>query len=410
MKKIVTAFVLSLFIGSLCAQSFEWKAAIQKPDSSGFHRILLTPEIISKLGIQLHDIRIYDDATNKEVPYVMRTEEPIQSKQLFKEYPIIEKRSEKNKFTYLVLSNEKQTKISNISLVIKNADVLKELTLSGSDNKIDWFVLKDKFTITNINNPTETSEIKILDFPLSNYTYYQVKISDKKSAPLNIIKAGYYDFNTEYGKYVEVPGATLVQTDSASEKKTYIKIKYSANYIIDRLSFSFSGTPYFLRHATLFEKQKMKVKRKKTETYYAPLASFDISSTDFNSILLSTVKANDLLLVIENEDNPPLTLQKINAYQLNRQLVAWLENEKSYTLFMGNEKVGEPVYDLGYFENKIPVQIPLLNVTLIESSQSTSQSFELSWFTQKRIIWIALTGVIILLGVMTMRLVKDMKK
>jgi hypothetical protein len=154
----------------------------------------------------------------------------------------------------------------------------------------------------------------------------------------------------------------------------------------------------------------MKVKRKKTETYYAPLASFDISSTDFNSILLSTVKANDLLLVIENEDNPPLTLQKINAYQLNRQLVAWLEKEKSYTLFMGNEKASAPVYDLAYFENKIPAQTPLLNVTLIESSQSTSQSFELSWFTQKRIIWIALTGVIILLGVMTMRLVKDMKK
>lgn len=410
MKKFVTTYFLIFFSLTILAQSYEWKAGVQKIDSSGFYKIILTPEVVSKLSPDLQDIRIYDEISHTEVPYVFQSETPVQTKQLFREYEIIDKRTEKNKFTLVTLNNPQQNKINNISLMIKNADVSKIFTLSGSDNKKEWFVIKDKFSITSINHPTETSEIRIINFPLSNYTYYQLKISDSTSSPLNILKAGFYDFYYENGKYTEVPGATISQTDSASQKKSYIKIKYSGTYCIDRLNFSFSAVPYFLRHATLYEKQERKIKKRKTETYYSPIASFDISSTDFNNVLLSNTKARELLLEIENEDNPPLKLQKLETYQLNRQLVAWLEGGKSYSLIMGNNNVSAPVYDLKHFQDKIPQELKTLSISEIVSTQNKNKNFESSWFTQKRIIWIALIAVIILLGIMTMRLVTDIKK
>jgi len=66
----------------------------------------------------------------------------------------------------------------------------------------------------------ETSVIKIIDFPASNYEYYEILIDDWKSNPINVLKAGFYNISVEKGKYSPVEEPQISQIDLKEEKQS----------------------------------------------------------------------------------------------------------------------------------------------------------------------------------------------
>jgi len=198
-------FLLCFTIFSLLgakAQQFNWQASLAPVSSDGYYKILLSPEIVSKLNDNLGDIRLYS-IDNKEIPYVNEVEVPFETKDYFVEYKIIEKKELTSwpYYTRLVIHNPKKTEISNIQLVIRNTDVSKSLKLSGSDDNKNWYSIKDSYRFHSMYSDETTSVIKIIDFPVSNYEYYEILIDDWKNNPINIVKAGYFNTSIEKGKY-----------------------------------------------------------------------------------------------------------------------------------------------------------------------------------------------------------------
>ena len=63
-------------------------------------------------------------------------------------------------------------------------------------------------------------------------------------------------------------------------------------------------------------------------------------------------------MVISNEDNPPIKITGIRAFQHAEYIIAYLEANKSYTLTFGDSLAQAPVYDLTYFKDSIGKQIP----------------------------------------------------
>src|SRR4029078_11611021 len=92
-------------------------------------------------------------------------------------------------------------KINNISLQIGNAEVQKTMSLSGSNDREQWFVVKESALLSSINNTNDVSEIRLINFPMSKYAYYKIEISDKHSPPLNILNAGTYRSAATKGSY-----------------------------------------------------------------------------------------------------------------------------------------------------------------------------------------------------------------
>lgn len=398
--------VLVLIAGALSAQQFAWESKLDSVPATGFYRLVLTPDILARTNTSFSDIRVFDGAA-KEVPYVLQTESPVYWTQLFKPYEIVEKKIEKGRTT-LTLRNTYQTSINNISLIIKNADVTKKASLLGSDDKAAWYAVRDAFLISSVSNNQETAEIKLLNFPLSNYTYYRLVIQDSAQAPLNILRAGFYDFQQAQGQYMAIPAPAVTTRDSASEKSTYHWITFDKPYQLDQLEFTFAGAPFFLRRGELRVKETFKNKKGKPEVYYSTLQSFDVSSGS-PCVLALDRKITEVLLVVHNDDNPPLALTAVLPRQLNRYLALWLEPGQSYIVRTGNETLTAPQYDLSYFTEKIPAQPPAITMGSWVSLLSPA-SEPATFFTSNRIIWIALVGVLALLGFMTMRLVGDMGK
>ncbi|MBA3901394.1 MAG: hypothetical protein H0X62_14505 [Bacteroidetes bacterium] len=108
MKKLISlCFLLFPIIGF--SQNFNWEAALQKPDKTGFYRITLNPKITTHLNKQITDIRI-TDSQNAEVPYLFQKEAPTYYSQLFHEYEVIEKEYKKAVAHLLPFTIKRETK------------------------------------------------------------------------------------------------------------------------------------------------------------------------------------------------------------------------------------------------------------------------------------------------------------
>lgn len=398
-------FLLLILSAPVCAQQYIGEAALPAVPADGFYKIPITHKLVPYLNTALSNVRIVGSA-NQEVPYIHQSEAPVSFTQQFRNYEIVEKRIDKNCCTALKLKNTNEQAINNISLLIKNADVTKEATLLGSDDNKNWYALKQHIFLSAMTNENGTSEIKIIDFPLSNYSYYLLQINDSSSAPLNILSAGYYETTTANGAYTAVP-ITFQQTDSVSIKQTYVTIDLTNKQIIDRLAIQLEGPPYYLRNATLYQQVNRKNKKGETVSQFEVLDYLQISSKHVAIVDLHQVKTQALQIVIENNDNPPLKVTSAEAFQLNRYLVAWMKKGAGYSIKIGNQNMVAPLYDLEFFKESIDKSIPVLSAAPFTVFTTEKNNSTPTIFTSKNLIWVAIVIILIVFGFLAVRMVKD---
>ncbi|QNL51441.1 hypothetical protein H8S90_07655 [Olivibacter sp. SDN3] len=122
------------------------------------------------------------------------------------------------------------------------------------------------------------------------------------------------------------------------------------------------------------------------------------------------VKADQLYITINNEDNRPLQLTKVGAWQRKKELVTYLEAGKSYQLFLGKQDAAAPYYDLSSVEERIKENIPAITLKPFQQTDQPDQSERAHLFKSVYWFWIALILVIVLLLLMSNGLLKVMKR
>lgn len=403
MKKLFLYNALFFFI-AICSygQAFKKKASLSKVNETRFYKILVTPEIVTHLNDDLSDIRIYD-STQKEIPYILSREVPLQVHQIFKEYNIKEYKSQAKCCSRLILQNTAKNKIDNISLIIKNSDVRKKAKLSGSSDNDHWFIVKDDFYLESYPSANNTSEVKLLNFPLLDYEYYMLEIGDSGSAPLNILKAGYYDSYIENGKFTELPKAHIHKKDS-SDKKTYINVSFPSAQLIDKVKIAALEPHYYFRNAAICTTYYEKGKK-----HYNTIITTTLRSNSDNTIEFDHLKVKDFQIIIENLDNQPLKLKSIDSYQLVYYMTAMLEKGKIYTLHFGDKKLSYPQYDLAYFKDSIPTNLSIIKSGAVLDIPQQAAKPEKTFFSSMLWVWVTIFLVISGLGYMSYKMIKEMK-
>jgi len=402
MKKFIT--ILSVLLANtLSSQNYQWQSAITEVDSSGFYKIDLQPEVLSKLTANYSDIRVKDKMDN-EVPYYMEKEDFSITKRVFKEYKLLEKVNWKNGATVLFIENTDKVTINNLQLQIKNFDVRKRLELAGSDDYDQWYTIKENYLFYSADGSTTTSEVKALNFPYTDYKYYRIIIYDVFSLPINVLKIGYFDTYQEQGKFKQIEVPTITRFDSIETKQTYLKVDFKETPYFDKLTFKIDKPAYFYRNAKIC----LKHQDKKGRAYFEVLNYFVFNSNDELSFYSNDFSHKNFYIVIDNKDNPPLEEVTIIPYQLNRYLVTHLEKANNYQLVFGNNSnTVQPNYDISFFKNKIGKDITILQtneIVPIKSLLKTKTKASNLW------IWVSISIVAILLGYMSFKMITEMEK
>jgi hypothetical protein len=403
-RKLLFLFCITFNGFLLSAGEFAYQSALDSIPKDGFYKILLIPEVISGLKSDYSDIRIFDKENN-EIPYILTKESAIRNNSYFREYKILSNQNlSKPGVNQIILENPLSNPISELYIIVRNSAIEKEITLKGSDDLINWFIVSQQYPSVIGLFQDETSEIKVLDFPKSNFKYFMLQMSIKKEDPLQIIKVGNYDNKKEEGLYSNVPVLSVMQNDSSKYKKSYITIKFKSEFEISKIAFQVKGPKIYQRTFEIFNTHKNG--NNISEEF---VGEYALSAKTASVYELGTLRTNELLVTIVNDDNVPLKIEKVRCYQLNAYLIAQLHKNVKYFLKFGNANLTQPEYDLKYFTDSIPKNLMQVKPGIPEKIKSENQKNAVHSFFNNKIMWVVLILIIALLAYMTLKLTKEIK-
>jgi hypothetical protein len=390
-------------------QEFTYEASVVPVQESTYYRIVLSPELLGKLNANHADLRIYS-GDGVEQPFLLRSEVAMSTKSLFKEYKIIDQEYIKDTVSYLIFHNPDKQVIDNVSFVVRNTNIQKRAKLSGSDDQENWYVIKDNYLLHSMEDDDTTTELKIISFPLSNYEYFRLEINDNLNLPINILKVGYYDYQKVIGSTTSFNYPIISKKDSL--KTSYIKLAFSEKMYLERLTFELSGSDYYSRSGRILVKRERIGKRKKRTQYLEPIASFNLNSNSSNEIDLGGRSVEELYVEINNRDNQPLIVDKVIGSFLNKYMIVELQKNKTYILKFGDKDLSSADYDLRAFEKTIPIAAPKIGHNQIQRAKPVvdAPKGEGGIFDNKYLVWFIIGGAGLLLGWISIRMVKEIGK
>ncbi len=410
MKKKIGSLLLLCATTALSsvAQVAGWhyQASIDSIKEAGFYNLVLTPAINAHTKTDYSDLRIVNNA-GKWVPHVLGQANTIPSvEEVIMNLPVFKKEST-TAFTELIVKSD-GTKISNLLLQMKNTAAERFCTLTGSDDYNNWFIINDSIQIRPVKSFDNNFSAFKIQFPPSTYKLYKLYIYNKGRAPFNITAIGYAGPAIPPGilplhEPVENPAASIIQNDSG--KSSYIRITQPANYHFDEIHLKISGVKYFYRAVDLY------IPSSASHSFNNPgqlLQSFIISNNSTLQFRVPKSNAAAFYLIIHNEDNLPVKLDKVSTYSSYGVATLYLEKDNKYKLIIDNPIASTPNYDLQQLNIKNRQTLPTATIGGITAIAPPAVAA--SKGNNKWLIWLSIAGAALVLSFFTYKLVTDMNK
>lgn len=389
-----------LSIASMCTTAQSWFVAdIDTIKQSGYYNIQLDKQIMAVSNNRhFSDIRINDTIGN-EVPYFVRSQNPVQAINEFISYPL-ESNTEKDSINTIIVKNENAENLNRFSIIIESAEVDKYARIRGSNDLKKWYIVKKQENITYSGFKEGNNEILIVDFPQGNYKYYEITLTNNQSSPLKISQVGRFKNSNIYAQQSEIDLGRFIRKDS-TDKKTYIHFPdLPYNYRLNKMTFYINSKAEYYRKAE-FDGKDFTIR-------------FDLSSKGENTVILDNSPISpQTAIVIDNKGNPPLVIDSIKAYALNRYLCAYLEEGQCYTLIIGNKDFAPSSdYDIKYFQNEIPEDLQIIQTSNFQKigSKANSNDREKLWIEKPIFLWSIIIIVGLFLSAICYKMIREMKK
>lgn len=348
-KKILLSFIVLAGLVSLSQAQSRYRSSLSAVDTAGFYRVDLPMDMTGKSAPLLTDVRITDEA-GKEIAYLLRKDAYTKEESMFIPYPVEFLTSDDRKTRIVVETGGDE--ISTLALNIKNADARKTATLEGSNDRIQWFSVREKVILSANYSQEQPEAYATLDLPLSDYLYYKLTVDDSLSAPLNIKHIGQIKSTSESFRHMlEIPVKKTSTLDSAGT--TTVTIDYAARQAIKNVRFYISAPAFYKRDMYISGESR----------------TFTLRSDDTSSLLIRCNQRTDRMTVrIQNNDNTPLSIDSVRAYTDKLFLVAYLPEPGNYFLTYGDSTAQQPDYDLISFADKIPATPQKLSILSTETT------------------------------------------
>jgi hypothetical protein len=376
--------------------SFAYQASLDTVAQAAFYRIRLNPELIAKCKKDLADLRISDQDGNF-IPYVLKSDQPVLSTDGFREFPILSNQQIKDSCTEVVIENKASSPLDYLLLVMRNSSAHRSAILSGSDDRLKWYAIREHIELEEAGNDTADHYVQSVTFPSSSYHFFKINLNDKGLLPLHMLKAGIYTRSFTIGRYQDVPDPVIRQKDS-SDKHSYITLLYKEPYRIDKLDLEIKGPALYKRYARIYANDT-------TGGLLVTGLTLDPLNTSFR---IPPVKTSRLLIDISNEDNAPLLIQRAGSSQLDQYLMAYLQPGHSYRLLCGNDKATAPEYDLKYFVDTVSTGLHEIRPGVLYSAGSPKRPAARPGKDYSGIIlWSIIGAVLLLLILLSVKMVKS---
>lgn len=402
MKKIVNIILLISF----WASAQEYKGDLQRVNSNGLHQILLSTEVIAAANNTISSLRIYD-ANNVEIPFALYESNLSESNRV--NFPIAEKRVIDTVSTSIIVLNENNKKLDGLYLKIANTNVSKIYNIYGSNDQKEWFGLVTNQSAINLSTEHGIWVERLFQFPVNNYKFIKFEFLDKKSLPINILEVNFYTNQKNDKKFTSLNNFSQTKSLNKATKQTEFVFTFDKPQLINQIEFDVSAPNYYLRNAEIII-EKTKKRKKRDITYLERYTSFELNSKSTNQFNIGSLFTNSFTLIIDNKDNPELTINAISLLQNLTYLIADLKANENYTLVI-NPAFKKPSYDIARIEIDFDKNYPTTQVLSIsEVTMQTNDADIKSFWQTSTFMWICIVIAIVVLGSFSISMIKDLGK
>lgn len=228
--------------------------------------------------------------------------------------------------------------------------------------------------------------------------------SDNKEIPYIFNQNGHPSNQRKLTKvrYEKINPSNWIQVDSNEVKQTFIKIMFDDPMYIDSIYLAIGSPKLYLRN---LEINTLNGEGEKILFEYSTLKSNNKSGFSIKGI-----RTNEIILKIDNQDDNPLQIEKIEVFQLTRSIIAFLEPEHAYKLLIGNENLHLPNYDLKYFKDSIPENISEIYPNELTINQGNINSkTPIASKNDMHLLWLVLIFILIILTIYSYKILKEKK-
>lgn len=387
----VTLIVLSTFFLRLqmgYAQPKTYKARIAPITESGYYSIEIDPRIIGATKGNLSKLRIFkkDSLGATEVPYFIREVQPTSKETKVKDYTI-EKVMERDSINRFVIHNPEEKKITDFYVAIAKAEVSIQASVRGSNNKQDWFIVKQKTPIYSYVSSDHGEATLFIPIPEGHYTYYEIELINNQSAPLKLNKVSTAVDTKSYGQFSPTLLAYDASKTNKKEKTSTVSFaKQEMFYKLSKLVIHVDAPKAYYRKAVL------------RDSITKASVSFVLSSKNTNEFIVDDILVHAPYLEIYNGDNEPLTIKSINTYSLTRFATAYLKANETYEVEVNSSTSDSRDYDIEHFKQDIPLLLPIVQTEDFNQVdiKATSDESQKQKDRTNKILW----GVLLTVGLL----------
>ncbi|MGD0915151.1 MAG: DUF3999 family protein [Thermodesulfobacteriota bacterium] len=368
-KLIITFCLIGMTVSANAAvdlTNWNWQRSIDIRNSSGFVRLVLTPEVFNESQAMLDDLRIMD-GNNNLVPHVIHWGRVKGTQHLeWQTARLLNETFVPGKYATVTADFGAMAEKNHIVVSLSGQNYRRRALVEGSHDSRVWEVVAEEVWLFDVSLPDQNFKVDTIQFRTNNFRYLRLTVynmtDDPRRITIETVKCAFQ--RTEMEKEM-TPVAVKQMVVSHDEKRSQTMIELDLgfrNLPVASLQFEIT-TPYFYRGYELLGRNDSKEKvPRKTETRWdtreqdVPWRSIDrgvLYRIQHQQKMRERLNVEDLnasyrflQIRIHDGDNPPLKVERISLFRRDTSLVFQAQAGQVYTLIGGNPKVGEANYDL----------------------------------------------------------------
>ena len=390
MKNLYALAAMVLFAGSI--SYFKYQRPVEV-SGTGQRYIAVDENIWRHARPDLGDLRLYSNQT--ETPYALITESGSEQRQRTT-VPVLQQSTVSGKTQFLVdMSALAEYDHVNLSLASKN--FVAHADVEGSDDLHgkQWASLGD--SILYDLSKENLGGNNTLRLPRSTYKYLRVNI-DGPVKPQDVAGAVSEMAEEQPAAWRDV-GVGIIPKQEQGGKDTVFTFDVAGNVPVEQVTFSIDpAQPNFQRSVEIQNENGAGIGSGEINRIHMVRDGQKIDSED-QVVSFSANGQKIIKVVIRNGDDPPLKLAGIRLQQLERRIYFDIPVQGQLTLYYGDEKLEQPVYDYAklFLRDKSPVAVQL--GPEVSNSAYTERPDERPWSERHpAVLWVVIIAAVLVLG------------
>lgn len=340
------AFCVVMLAGALSPHAAplpsDWQHVQQlEVATPGLVKLSLPAATLDAARPALEDLRLFDDA-GQEIPYLVERPKPVPK--VVREAKSFQV-SVNAATTVLTLETGLAPSLDGITLESPADHFLKAVQIEGSTDNQRWQTLTQGQPI--FRQPNGASQMR-LAVPAGVWPWLRLTVDDRRSPPIPFTGARVHA-STRKSVPVEVKALSLPSRDENPGESRLTLNLGAANLDVAGIQIE-TAEPLFTRQVTLAVPQVAEDAIREVPVaqgvIYRVAVEGQSACSNLTVSVERTIPSRELLLLIKNQDSPPLPITAVYVKQRPVYLVFWARTVGRYHLLSGNPLCPAPSYDV----------------------------------------------------------------